>query len=954
MSLYLPDAWRGCLSRRLLISAVLASVVAFTGCGGGKDAKSADQRTVRIGTGTVPQYDPQTQTLTLPQLKAGGTLHVDVKMRLKPDGSWGLLSTGSSRAATFSDKVAATLVGKDEEGLNLQNASLDATLTVSRLHAGSRVFGSMAVKLTGSKWTFVNAPQEIKTLHPEDFRSSAAISADESNHVVLNSSPGVGMQSIPMRLSARNYRFCMDRQAEGADTTTLVSPGGATAFVLRAGDACINYPAKEGEYQLEHRYGGQGASRTVFIRHQANTALPTSSQTSQLMKGPSSAPSRSLAAIQGSQALVSLGNEYWVIRDPASTPAGKRYLGFGSPTPENSHSNACRGALGIGFPFALNTLFQVQKDAVTTAPVGLGQSLACNAGDVYGFNYFIRPAFGDTGGKNYLIEHDVFTVVDSAGYVIPIEFADQPSQAPDLLATTLQIVGVAGNRFQLQAQRNPVSCCSNGPTPVLTSADGTVVNGDFEGTNISDYSSPLVVSARFFPAGLQQPVRNLGVGQVALYAGAGCSGPAFVTNDPLGNIPDLLLNSFSYLTGTLGFVDRFQSVQVGLSTRAVVRGSAGVASQFNQLTCTSLGTQAGDASNVYPMSLDIEIDTVTITVQTDACETCNLAGGDFTDVDLSGVKLQRANLSNARMAGANLTDADLRFTNMQGVVMVGANLQNANLCAAQLNESPLVPGAAILSGAHLKDTNLSQTNLDGVDFSAASFYSSGQPRSCQETSCGSYLRPSCAGASGASIQSTIFESAYLANVDMSGVTGRSVVFSNAALLGVSLSSANLAGNITAGTGSKFNRAKLQGTDFTNADLSYADFTGAQMELDSSCVQAIVGPTFLRFPGATLPASPGSSTCVAAVQPAAFCVEAIFPVSPGYPATDCHNTCADGTRVGGISPQDGSCTGTASCPATSWTSVLAAPGAGTNFPTSSCRAAAPLCGNAFASTKNLCW
>jgi uncharacterized protein YjbI with pentapeptide repeats len=457
---------------------------------------------------------------------------------------------------------------------------------------------------------------------------------------------------------------------------------------------------------------------------------------------------------------------------------------------------------------------------------------------------------------------------------------------------------------------------------------------------------------RFFPGGLQAPV-VLDAGQVALFQGANCTGAAVVTGDnfayglnDLSDVPELAAGPF-------------KSIQVGLMTRAFVsRFIPGNDTQFNQLTCTD----ASPAFDVYdgpggptilPFSFRIAVDTITMRISTDGCELCNLAGGDFTGIDLTNVKLSRANLANTLLADRDLSGADLRSANLQGAVMSGSNLEGANLCGAQLNASSLVPVAATLRGAHMKNTNLSGAILDGVDFSGASFYSSGQPASCQQTSCGSYVAPSCAGAHGASIQSTNFDSAYIANADMSAVTGRGVIFSGATLFGVSLAGANLAVNASAGSGSKFINAHLQGTDFSDANVAYADFTGAQFDPSSSCVQATLAPSFGQFPGSKVPASAGSSTCVTGAQTAPFCIQTSFAASSRYPATDCTNTCADGTPAGRADPRTGSCTSGGSCSAASWSSVLGK-ASGTALPTSNCQGTAQLCGDAFSSTRNLCW
>lgn len=993
MSIISQMAWRDCVSHWLVISVLLVAGVAVSSCGSDSTGQaSTGSAATQVGTGSVPLYDASTQLLTLPQLRMGDSILTDVKLSLKSQGTWAVVSKGAVRPGTAADSPAATFDSPGSK-FDLASAQIDGTLTVARLHAGARVFSNVAIKLTGNKWAFGSAPQEIKTLHAEDFKSNTAIAADESHHVVLNSGPSSGVQSVPMRLSTRPYKFCMDAQAGGADSMTLLDAGRSTVFTLKAGEACITINAAEGRYTMEHRYGGSGKNRTVFMHHEENTATAANAgKRQQAPLGAAVASARPITAAVALKAstgtdLYSPGPEYWSVKSPLYGSNGwlgdNNYLYNSRP-----EDDPCRGVLGLGSPGLRtpirNSLLKVEKDALVGTPVALGANSNCPFPDftymmlVGGSMFFdFDSAVGRVQSFRFdSVEFDRIPFVDGRGISTNNTCIDG-SCFGGVAALDLVIKNQDANTFQLFAEQSKFVASGqsqqdnrlNAPayrTPfVVKQGNKFLINAA-----AGETGTKFIVDARYFPAGLVDP--QLNVGEYALFANANCTGAAYVTSSPFTSSNYNAFNDFS---------GRFQSIQMGLSTRAVFTDGVGALKQFNQLSCTPIGTPGIPARqgvpdgfvippdtvipspfppsfNIPPTTIPTEfsifitpvVDTVAFKIRTDSCELCNLAYGDFTGTDLSGVKLRGANLAHALMANIDLSRADLRFTNLQGAVMSGSNLEAANLCSAQLNAIPIGTVAAFLSGAHMKNTNLTGAVLNGVDFSNASFYSSGQPATCQENSCDSYALPTCAGATGASIENTNFDSAYLANVDMSGATGRGVNFANATLFGVSLSGAKLGVNADAGTGTKFSKARLQGVNFANAEVSYADFTGAQMDLDSSCIQATLGAAFLQFPGSKVPVSSGSSSCVLGKQAAPFCVKAIFAASPAYPATNCTNACADGKRSGAQTKVG--CSNTDSCSLASWTSALST-GVPGGMPTSSCFGKAQLC-NDFSNPANVCW
>ena len=925
------------MKHRLALVLLTAAFLAVS-CGGGDAPSPAGRAEARIGTGTVPLYQSGPELLTLPLLKVAGNIQTDVKLRLKKDGSWALLSAGPVRVATASDAPGAALTAPGST-LDLSSGQTDATLTVARLHTEGRVFGNVALRLTSKTWAFVGTPQEVKTLHLEDFKSNTAIRADESHHVVLKSDPTTGVQNVPMQLSNRSYKFCMDAQAEGADSTALLDAAGNTVFALKAGEPCVTIKASEGAYTLQHRYGGTGSARTVFMRHQANTTTTALAAA----RAPSAAGQRQLKGSLSSASLqeattIFPGTEYWSVRQAALDPYQPtfyRYLGITTEA-VNNPSYGWVGTLCTNSPtftytdqWLSNTFFAVNK-SIVGVPAQLQSAIDChfNPGLSSIVNAYLTGTVDSWRNAGFAVAVDNEI---TAGYVY-----GTPNNYTALSGLTIQTLGITsqtGNQFAI------VATADSGASPVVEQANGSLVASAVPG----DVATPMAVAFRYFPDGLPANP-ELGVGQVALFTGTNCSGPAVVSEGI--SMPSFNANTLPALQG-LG-----TSFQLGLQTSAIAYADPlylGESLVFDQLTCYSGGF---GSTSWTPASMRVVVDTITMVLSTDSCEYCNLAGVDFSGHDLINVKLSHANLNGAVMSSIDLSGADLRSATLQGAYLINTNLEGANLCGAQLNGSATVSQAATLNGAHLRNTNLALANLDGVKLSSASFYSGGAQGACQQTSCDSYVAPTCASAYGASVNNASFDSAYLSNVDMGNITGVAVNFSNAALFGVSFAGADLSHNNQSSVSSFFNKTYLQGTDFSRANLKFADFTGAQFDLGSACIQANLAASYAQFPGSKVPDSPGSATCVPGKPTAPFCTQSLFAVSPAYPPTDCTNICPDGSPGGPLGPQKGSCSDASSCSVASWA------GAGNSaMPTSSCKSDAappPLCGSAFKSIKNQCW
>ncbi|MBC7600306.1 MAG: pentapeptide repeat-containing protein [Polaromonas sp.] len=945
-----------------LVQVLLATAFLAASCGSSDTLTPASG--VTAGTGSVPRYQSATEVLTLPQLRVAGTVATDVKLQLKQNGSWALLSAGPVRVVTASDAPGATLAGPGGN-TDLSGAQTDTTLTVARLHVDSRVFGNVEVRLKGKTWAFASSLQEVKTLQQEDFKSNTAIRADESHHVILKSSPDSGVQNVPLQLSSRSYKFCMDAQAEGADSTTLLDATDTIVFTLKAGDACVTINAKEGAHTLQHRYGGTGSTRTVFMRHQANTTAAAAAAVR--VPAPALRLQRANVVPRASAETESFTgtDEYWSVKIASDASNSLGFLGVvgrSSSKFPTAGPTFCADPLNFGFSnlWLSNTFMPVLRDRFGT-PQQLGLPLACTSNPFIqslGLETSYITDVGTTGNQNIRSAFQIpGKTTDWGTPPFGQQFAGYINNKTAWAAQSLMISSQSASAFELT---------SNGQGLALAppNNDSAAYGYDYGNMNhqlsAGSPSLPLRAVFRYFPIRLPSSI-TLGVGQVALFTGAGCTGAAVISE--LGSLPYFSdsnvadINAFgpplyepTYLPvmAALG-----TSFQLGLQTSATAYTGQyyqGQKQQLDQLTCNAMGV---NFSGQPAGSLQVTVETVTMVISTNSCEYCNLTGLDFSGLNLTNAKLSYANLNGVNLSNADLSGADLRNATLQGAQLIGTNLDSANLCAAQLNGSAEVGQAATLTRAHLRDTNLANANLDGVKFSSASFYSSSAQGVCQPTSCASYVAPTCASAYNASMNNTSFDSAYLSNIDMSNVKGVGVNFSNAALFGVSLAGADLSHNNLSSVSSSFNNAYLQGTDFSRAILKFADFTGARFDPGSSCIQANLPPSYGQFPGSKVPTAPGSASCVPGKPTAAFCVQTQFAASPIYPATDCTNICADGTRGGQIGPQNGSCSGTSTCSVASWAAPLG--GGNSALPTSSCVASAPLCGNPFTGDiTNRCW
>lgn len=903
----------------------IATMVLLSACGGGGDGGVVLQRS----EGAV-QFDAAAETLRLPTLQSGANAYQDVVLRLARDGSWQLESVGALRLLDAGERMDAVLQAPEGTVLAPGLRPTVATITVARLHIGARLYANVPLQFAGSTWFWGQALQagsdtqdlhEVKALTAADFRANASLAATDSHHTVLHSSADTGTQRFPLQLQDQRYRFCMDRQPEGADRIRLLDPNGAAVLTLHAGDACVEQVLSAGRYTMEHEYGGLGVPRTIFVRPARSAEMATS-------------------ALRTLRATSDGVPEYWAIHVAGTDTHSQGFLSFNDA--ETDAHKPCNGFIDAAAQLDVSArpgqwgstnylkLFETRN---------FFEVLAGGASPLLGYPLYCTQK--GLNGSRYALVGSVIGALPSA---------ITPAATVYPFATDgLQLVPGDDGTFELYAHcGSSWDCFLTGSLRLgfpfgsimapatladvqFTSVGYTALN--FYGLQKIWYDAPkqrFTAPLRYFPSGLPASMRDasgswvLQEGEVALFGAANCSGPAVLTKHQ-GTLrpPDSAFDGKSFKG----------SLQLGPNTVATFSDGSGTG-VYNQSGCIA-STGSGDFARWLTLSVTKQID-----IQTNSCEYCNLTGLDFSGqaTALRGVKLQHANLTGAHLQKSDLSKADLRSAILQGAWLTQANLEQANLCGATLNGQQLPSGvsgpAAQLGGAHLKNANLAGANLDGADFSNASFYGSA-PGACVSAACGSYALPTCASAVGATANNASFAGAYLANADFTGVKATGADFSRAILFGTRLVNANLTRSASTGKIVSFASTLLNGADLTNASLDYASFLGASVDASAGndCMQINLAQDYLKFPGFTVPPTAPATKCVVpSTLPAQACVRASYGAHVTPVQTNNTNVCPDNSAP--------------PCMPTSWLTVAKN--------TSTCAAAAPLCGNPFQSTENTCW
>lgn len=889
------------------------------------------------GATVILQFQSSREELKLKSLQVAQNVYPDVTLRLAQDGTWQLKSIGPMRPLAIGEFAQAVLTSPSDAVLDMNWRPADATIKIRRIHIDAKVFGNVPLRLTGNNWLWGDGLQagndlqdvhELKALTLSDYQANPALAATETHHTVLHSHPESGTQSFPMQLSAKIYRFCMDRQDEGADSIRLLDPAGNAVVILKAGDACIEIQLDAGLYTMQHVYGGSGAKRTIFIRP---TAAP-------------SPPAVNLATLGAAQNQAY--PEYWAVYLTANAMHSDGFLSFNGSLDANYgcigamdaaaqfHSYSRTGEQTAHYLFDNHNFFLVTRNG-DGVPTHFSYPLTCPADENPRFNnYFYNdgPLLIFLPSAAFPWNHynlfSSFDITPLPGDQFILSYADDDEGSVYVFRARFDTGTVMSPMTVTVLKQLVNSFHASDPYNVYGALRFLMYVGEGPFREPDD---KFQAAFRFFPSGLSPSLKDstgswvLELGEVALFSGPNCTGAAMIAKhsgvlspQPSGNI-----GSFN------------ASLQLGPNTVATLSQN-GSSKILNQSGCLD------NQIDLSQQSLEISVTTI-INIQTNSCEYCNLAGIDLPNqaISLKGVRLQHTNLAGANFANSDLTQADLRYATLQGANLSNTNLETANLCQASLNANASGT-VAQLTGAHLKNVNLSGANLDGANFSSASFYSSTQG-SCQSSCADTYILPSCASAYQARINNTDFSNAYLANVDMSGVTASGTKFTGAILFGARFIKANLNNGSAGGAAASFAYAFLQGADFTDATVKNVNFDSAYVDTDSSnnCMQIKLRNEVTGFPGFTSPTASPPVACVVKGNPTTditipSCISTVYPPQIPRPATDSTNTCPDGNKLPG------------GCTAAAWSSPRIRPENSSQI-NKTCQA--KLC-NAF--TENTCW
>jgi uncharacterized protein YjbI with pentapeptide repeats len=843
----------GPMQRRTGWGPLLAVCAALViSCGGGRDStppESGIQPAFAVAKLTTAR-----DVLELPLLQSGSALYTDVSIGLADDGTFSVTSWHAVAAA------AAPVDGTLTPPVPLESlagTALPVQLAVRRLHLDNGVYHAVRIEFNKGHWRYLADPVQSQTVSALDLRANATLIATDDHLVVMQSAPGKA-EAFPLRLESRSYRFCMDKQEQGADSVTIADPDGKTIATLGAGGPCAAFIATQGLYQVRHNYGGTGQARTVFMRRRAQDASLVAAPAGAPQVLPRSDPAESwgilvsllnvptLRVISGSEGF--LGDSVSMLgRCTADYVEGVFQATALTPVVVDGYTGKIANrALFDGFNF-----FTPIRDAGGNVSQ-LGTPIACPAGAVLGIGFGF-----------YAILSDPFTIagLEAQGTTVsPAKIGNLASSGSFSLTSTS-----AGTETPLGDVNNcDRDCTAQGNQVVLrpqTPQEAATAAAQYR------------VVLRYRSAGV--PANAVPAqGQVALFNTADCSGPA------------MLVDQYD-LTGLMdgGSLGSFRgSLKLGALTRATVYSQMFQRGEFQSLNTSGCIPAGWGTTGWKASSLAIQMDTVEMVLSTNQCERCNLAGIDLGGKDLHNAKFAGTNLNDAILASTNLAGADLRNVFLQGAQLPNANLDAANLCGAKLNAAPSSAGstnvAANLAGAFLRNADLSRSNAAGANFTSSSFFSADQAV-CTPSACETYSRPVCATAAAATLDGIQFGNAYLVGVDLSNAHGSGASFSNAVLTGARLNNAIL--TPLNGTPANFTGSFIQGADFSAADLTGAIFSNAYAATAPGCMQFELDETHTSFPGFAVPVAPDSTQCAGA-PPQKACVKFAFGQGTVLPST----------------------------------------------------------------------
>lgn len=885
---------------RTLKAAALALAVLLAGCGGDSGAPATDGPRV---TNPIPVLDTRDGVLEIPTLRAGDRYYESVRLRLSAGGAFSVLSYRDSGPVP---SVTARL-SKDVDLRTLTRRD-SVSLVINRLHIDHKAFDDVAIALVAGRWRYAFDLTEATALSHHDFDINPRMIHDRRHTVVLPATAERNAQNMPVRLESSAYRLCADPHDDGADELSLVNERGIVLALVRAGQPCVSLRVSAGVYTLRHRYGGTGKPRTVFLRHRDTPAALSASAI-----GPAKARRLSVSGRPLSGADYP---EYWafsVVTDLVAEPAFLAQFTYGTSrsfngqypprVPPNLSADDCLGYFDAAARYGG---YRRGSDDESTPRRTLADGLS-----------FFRITYGEDGaptinGPRYCEGFDVgywnWSNADAPQANLSFGLPSVFGQSGNWVRSTLKLESLGGNTYLMKyvsgAPRYLASTTMWGPSALPWVFSGG--QGYFSAAT-ADSANPQPVRAalRHFPRGLAVgntvSVRDLEVGQVALFRNDDCTGEALIVDGGPMLAHEVPGMTGSMLLGPMTGAMVYEGTQLqGKSARVIVEGC--VKQEFNttKLTTNPFATAGFGSMSITTASIDL--------VLQHGCENCNLSNLVLAaGQSLAGANLKGANLNSATLLGVDLSFANLQAARLQGASLDNSNFEGANLCGAFLNkptfDDPLRGRhAATATGAFFKHANLNGADLSGAALTQASFFSNNldicQPAvGCQGQDPSTYANaPYCASAVGAKLANTSFNAAFLSGVDFSGAEAAGVNFSGATLYGANFSKAKLPADAGSGNVANFRGALMQGTNFTSAVLTGADFSGAFFDNmpTNDCMESDIIPELTNFPGfKTLQ----DGSCKPGQINVAICVRSIYKPQGALPVLDSSNVCPDGRSRG---------------------------------------------------------
>lgn len=155
----------------------------------------------------------------------------------------------------------------------------------------------------------------------------------------------------------------------------------------------------------------------------------------------------------------------------------------------------------------------------------------------------------------------------------------------------------------------------------------------------------------------------------------------------------------------------------------IVESSADCANSEAPIEWNQAGPQGpqGDPGPQGPPGSGGATDPVDLFLATRVCRGCDLAGENFSGLDLRFADLSASDLTGADLSGADLTNARLDVATLDGVTLAGANLRNAIGSVGARGSFDFGDPGPSMVGADLTGVSWRNGFLDATDISGTTF-----------------------------------------------------------------------------------------------------------------------------------------------------------------------------------------------------------------------------------------